>query len=53
MAVIIAAGTFFGDYLDDSNNSETPVYTIIFSLISIILALYYVSRDIIKHNDKK
>jgi len=53
MAVIIVVGTFFGDYLDDSNQSEDPFYTIIFSLSSIILALYYVLRGIIKHNDKK
>ncbi len=53
MAAIIVAGAFFGDYLDKSRSSEIPVYTIIFSLISIILSLYYVLKKIIKHNDKK
>ncbi len=53
MAVIIIAGVFFGDYLDNFCNSETPAYTIIFSLISIILSLYYALREIIKNNDKK
>ena len=53
MAVIIVVGTFFGKYLDDYNQSENPLYTIIFSLTSIILALYYVLRGIIKYNDKK
>ena len=54
MAVIIAAGTFFGDYLDDeSHNPDSKIYTIIFSLGSIFLALYYVLKKIINHNGKK
>jgi|TARA_B110000908_G_scaffold134182_1_gene158560 F0F1-type ATP synthase assembly protein I len=53
MAIIIITGTFFGDYLDNSNNSEIPFYTIIFSIFSIILSLYYVLRKIVKDNDKK
>ena len=53
MAVIIIAGTFFGDFLDIKNRSEAPVYTIIFSLLSIFLALYYVVQKIIKQNEKK
>ena len=53
MGVIIAAGTFFGDYLDKASKSITPIYTIIFSLISIFLALYYVFKKITNHNEKK
>ena len=53
MAVIIAAGTFFGDYLDKLNNPDSKIYTIIFSLGSIFLALYYVLKKIINHNEKK
>jgi len=53
MAVIIAAGTFFGDYLDKKHTSDIPVYTIIFSLLSIFLALYYVLKKITNHNEKK
>ena len=53
MAVIIAAGTFFGDYLDKLNNPDSKIYTIIFSLSSIFLALYYVLKKIINHNEKK
>ena len=52
MAVIIAAGTFFGDYLDKKHTSEIPIYTIVFSLLSIFLALYYVLKKI-NHNEKK
>ena len=53
MAVIIAAGAFFGDYLDKKNPSEIPIYTIILSLLSIFLALYYVLKKIIHNNEKK
>ena len=54
MAVIIAAGTFFGDYLDgQAKNPNSKIYTIIFSLISIFLALYYVLKKIINQNEKK
>jgi len=53
MAVIIAAGAFFGDYLDDLYNTDSKIYTIIFSLSSIFLALYYVLKKIINHNEKK
>lgn len=46
MAVIIAAGTFFGDYIDEKYALDIPIYTIIFSLLSIFLALYYVLKKI-------
>ena len=35
MAIIIIAGVFFGDFLDKNYQSETPIYTIIFSLLSL------------------
>ena len=53
MAVIIAAGTFFGDYLDKINNPASKVYTITLSLISIFLAFYYVFKKTTNHNEKK
>jgi membrane protein DedA with SNARE-associated domain len=53
MAVIIAAGAFFGDHLDKKHTSEIPIYTITLSLLSIFLALYYVLKKIINHNEKK
>jgi len=53
MAAIIAAGTFFGDYLDKKYIPEIPIYTIFFSLLSIFLALYRVLKKIINHNEKK
>ena len=53
MAVIIAAGVFFGEYLDKTHTSETPIYTITLSLLSIFLSLYYVIKKIINYNEKK
>ena len=47
MAVLISIGAYFGDFLDKETSSETPIYTIIFSLLSIFLALYYVFKKII------
>ena len=44
MAALISIGAYFGDYLDKENSSETPNYTITFSLISFFLALYYVFK---------
>jgi len=53
MAAIIAAGTFLGDYLDKSTKSSSTLYTIIFSLSSIFLSLYYVFKKTIHNNEKK
>ena len=53
MAVIIAAGVFFGEYLDKTHTLETPIYTISLSLLAIFLALYYVIKKIINDNEKK
>ena len=53
MAAIIAAGAFFGDYLDKKNTTDIPIYTIVLSLLSIFLALYYVLKKITNHNEKK
>ena len=53
MAIIILAGVFFGDYLDKLYKIEVPIYTIIFSLLSIFLSLYYVIKKIINYNEEK
>jgi len=53
MAAIIVAGTFLGDYLDKVTKADFPIYTIIFSLSSIFLALYYVFKKTMKNNEKK
>ena len=53
MAAIIVAGMCFGDYLDNKNNPGSQIYTIIFSLISIFLSLYYVFKKTTNQNEKK
>jgi len=45
MAVIIFVGTFIGDYFD-KQYTTTPTFTIIFSLASIFLSLFYVFKKL-------
>ena len=52
MAAIIIGGVFFGEFLDEKFHSKTPVYTIILSLSSVFLALYYVLKNITNQNEK-
>ena len=52
MAVIIFAGTFFGNYLDEKTQSE-HLYSVIFSLTAVFLAVYFVFKKIINSNAKK
>jgi F0F1-type ATP synthase assembly protein I len=47
MLVIILAGVFGGFKLDHWLNSK-PVFTILLSLISVILAIYFVTKDLLK-----
>ena len=49
MVVIIGGGCYAGYKLDEYfKNTETPIYTIILSLVSIALAMYVVLKDFIK-----
>lgn len=52
MLVIILSGVFAGLKLDQWLNMKAPVFTVIFSLLSVILAIYYVTRDLLKSGDK-
>lgn len=45
--MIILAGVFGGIKLDQWLNLKTPVFTIILSILSVIFAIYYVTRDLI------
>lgn len=53
MVAIIFVGIFFGDFLDKKYQTQTPVYTLALSLLSIFSALYYVLKKILNQNDKK
>ncbi len=48
MAVIIFAGTFGGYKADKYFNFESPILTIIFSVLSVVLAIYTAIKDFIK-----
>ena len=47
MMVIIVAGAFGGLKLDQWLNTK-PVLTVIFSISAVFLAIYYVTRDLLK-----
>jgi F0F1-type ATP synthase assembly protein I len=47
MLVIILAGVFGGYKLDLWAGSK-PVFTVVFSLLSVVLAIYFAVRDLLK-----
>ena len=53
MSVIISIGVFTGDYLDKTNNFRIPLYTILLSLSSFFIALFYSINRIKNLNEKK
>jgi F0F1-type ATP synthase assembly protein I len=52
MAVIIAAGVFGGYKLDGFLNT-TPLFTIIFSVAGVAIAIYLSIKDVLKPKQKK
>lgn len=48
MAVIIGGGCYGGYKLDEYYKNNTPIFTIILSLVSIGIAMYVVLKDFIK-----
>ena len=48
MIVIILAGVYGGIKADQWLNTKRPVFTAIFSLIGVILAIYTVIKDLLK-----
>lgn len=52
MLAIILLGVFGGIKIDEWLGLEFPVFTLIFSLLSVILAIYYVIKDLLKNNKK-
>lgn len=51
MGVIIGGGSYGGYKLDEYFKNETPVFTIILSLVSIGIAMYLILKDLIKPKD--
>ena len=50
MGVIITIGTFSGLELDRFLNNHFPVFTLIFSVLSVAFSIYLAIKDIIKYN---
>ena len=48
MMVIIIAGTFGGLKLDELVSWEFPIFTLVFSLLSVSLAIYISIKDLLK-----
>ncbi|PKP16935.1 MAG: F0F1-ATPase subunit [Bacteroidetes bacterium HGW-Bacteroidetes-23] len=46
MGVIIFAGVYFGNWLDEKQQNENSLYTIIFSLLAVFIALYNVIQQV-------
>lgn len=46
MGVIIFIGVYFGKKLDEKQQNETATFTIIFSLLSVFIALYNVFQQV-------
>ena len=48
MVTIILVGVFGGYKLDEYFDMNFPVFTVVFSLASVVLAIYYSVKDFIK-----
>ncbi len=48
MLVIILAGVFVGRELDKWIQLGFPVFTLFFSILAVILAIYYVIKDFLR-----
>ena len=48
MVAIILIGVFGGVKLDAYLHLGFPVFTVVFSLLSVFLAIYYVIKDLLK-----
>lgn len=48
MVVIIMAGVFGGIKLDQVVSMEFPLFTLVLSMLSVALAIYYSIKDFLK-----
>jgi ATP synthase protein I len=53
MLVIILLGVFGGIMLDKWLHMKFPVFTVILSILSVILAIYYVTKDLMRPDKNK
>jgi ATP synthase protein I len=48
MIIIILAGVYGGMKLDEYLSLSAPIFTIIFTILSVALSIYFVIRDLLK-----
>jgi F0F1-type ATP synthase assembly protein I len=53
MAAIIAVGAFVGVTLDEKHPNENNLFTLILTLFSVVLSVYYVIKRIISVSKKQ
>lgn len=53
MLIIILIGVFGGIKLDQWLNLPVPVFTIVFSILAVILSIYTVTKDLLRPGGKK
>lgn len=51
MIAIILAGVFGGIKLDEIVKWEFPVFTLVLTLLAVILSMYYAVKDLIRFKD--
>ncbi len=51
MGLIIFFGAYLGDFLDVKQNKTTPLFTIVFSLLAVAIALYIFFKKNINENN--
>lgn len=49
MGAIIGGGTWLGHWLD-GESADFPLYTLLFSLLSVFIALYLVIKEVLNQN---
>ena len=52
MLIIIALGVFIGYKLDQSYPNQYQFFSILFSIIAIIVSIYYVIRQVSNHSNQ-
>ena len=53
MAIAILGGVYLGKYIDEKLELETPVFTLILSLVGLFLAIVIIIKDTVGFNVKK
>ena len=51
MSIIISSGVFIGYKLDEIFESESMIFTVIISLLFILLSIYYVIKQVSKYSE--